>query len=163
MEKVHTWRMNNLSISKSDDSVTNSVPNAWRLASQIHIRPHFDRYSRGRSRLCALNFLPHDTWRQLLDQLTAGAPYLDEVVLSSADHNPRVVPVEGEVADTVGVATVHEQHLWWAIFGILGRLLLSSAADVPEDSTTIVGRRTKDGALGWVPVDFCDGVCVALE
>jgi hypothetical protein len=37
------------------------------------------------------------------------------------------------------VATVHEEHLWWAILGILGRLLLSSAADVPEDSTTVVG------------------------
>lgn len=123
----------------------------------------FDQYSRDVPRLCALDFLPHDTWRQLLDQLTAGTPYLDEVVLGSADHHPRVVSVEGEVADTVSVATVHEEHLWWAILGILRRLLLPSAADVPENRTTVVGRRAKNGVLTGVPVDLCDGICVALK
>jgi hypothetical protein len=43
--------------------------------------------------LRALDFLSLYAWRVLLDQLATGTPHLDQVILGSTDHNPRIVPV----------------------------------------------------------------------
>jgi hypothetical protein len=152
-------------VSEDSDAIMNhpSKRLAPCLPYQMHNPRYFHPYSRSRFHLGRLNFLPHDTRRQLLNQLAAGAPHLDQVVFSSADHDPRVVPVEGEVADAVSVAAVHEEHLWRAVFRIFGRLFAAGTADVPEDCTAIVGGRAEDSVLTRVPVNFGDSIGVALK
>lgn len=88
---------------------------------------------------------------------------MDKIVLAGRAHDPWIVLVPGEVADTVGVTAVHEEHFRWTILGILGGLLSSTPGNIPEDDAAVVRRRCDDGRVSWVPLDLGDGVLMALH
>lgn len=95
--------------------------------------------------------------------MPARAPDLPDVVRCHTGYYPRIVLVPGEVSDAGCVAAVHEEHLWWTVFGIFRRLLHARATDVPEDNAAVVRAGCEDGRVVRMPVDLANGVLVPFE
>lgn len=57
----------------------------------------------------SLNLIHRDIFRIFSNNRFGYFPDLDEIVLSSAAHNPWLIQVPGEIRHAVGVTTVHKQ------------------------------------------------------
>lgn len=54
-------------------------------------------------------------------------------------------------------------QLWWPILGILGCLLLTCPAEVPEHNLAVITGTCQDRLLKWMPRDRLHRIGVAFE
>ena len=69
-----------------------------------------------------------------------GMPHLHNIVLADGADDPGIVGVPAEVRDLGGVATMDEEQLWGTVLRILGTLLLSNLAQVPNMESAVCAR-----------------------
>lgn len=117
----------------------------------------------------------------LAEQRFRSLPNLDKIILGGAAHQPRIIKVEAEVGDAVGMATMHEESTWlsarcsqkpcsarkdlqfWRpVLRVFWRLLIATFVEVPEAHSAIVAATCQDGLLTWVPFDLTHNISVSF-
>jgi hypothetical protein len=99
--------------------------NIWQLGSPNIIRLPSESYTIGKYRL----------------------PNLNNVVLSSRTHDPRIGRIPRNITHAIRMSTMHKQQFRWPILRILGSLLNPNPREIPNNDPTIIPRRRKNRFL----------------
>lgn len=114
-----------------------------------------------------------------LDELACWTEDLQLVVFGCAHHDPRIVLVPVEVADSVCETAVHVEssgvsmlrqcygkqdlQLGRPILGLLLRLLVANLAGIPQQDAAVVAGTGEDGGVLWVPLQADDVATMTLQ
>lgn len=95
--------------------------------------------------------------------LVSDLPHLQHVVVGDGGHHETLVQIPGEVADPVGVATVHKQKLGRTVLLFLLSLRSAEARQVPGHDATVHTRGGDQVALHRAETDVVDVLLMAFQ